>query len=469
MLAPVEGPRIMNALALLFCSACAVPAEDPCAVRGWGPFIHIPCPTPILTPRAGAWDSWIIEASDAFKDEDTYFLYYHAAGAASYQLGVATAEHPLGPFERYGDAPVLTLGPKGSWDDAMVACAMVLKEADDRWLMWYSGHGSSKETSRWSVGLATAASPTGPWTKHGANPIIEDFGYVGGVVKVDGEYRLYVAHPIGSTGPDYSPMSLATAYSPGGPWTKHPENPVLREGQEGEWDHGGFSEAEVFHADGLHHMFYGGATILEPRIKTRESVGYAYSADGIHFTKAARNPVVDLADVPNASAFAEVHAVHEPPFIFLYHTLRYEEAWRPGDDERMPMIEDIGVQVLVTERPYRLEIPVLRLESLAPMGRSSLADSSVISLGSCESLVLNFEGSFARSARAGVRVELHGSRDGKEYLPEDVQAWNLEAIPGEVLRASLRPDALPSHAKVLILNLDGARIEEPFVSATLEG
>ena len=79
---------------------------------------------------------------------------------------------------------------------------------------------------------------------------------------------------------DYSPVSLALADSPTGPWTRWPKNPVLREGLKGAWDDGGFSEAEVFYADGGFHMFYGGAKIHPQRICTRESIGYAFSSDG---------------------------------------------------------------------------------------------------------------------------------------------------------------------------------------------
>ncbi len=134
-------------------------------------FIQIPGPNPILTPGPeGAWDDEIIEASDAFKDFDTYYLYYHGNGGQGYQLGVATAPGPLGPFTKQGKEPVLRVGPKGSWDAVHVACAMVLKERTDRYTMWYSGLGKPDEHHGWCIGLATAETPLGPWKKHSANP-----------------------------------------------------------------------------------------------------------------------------------------------------------------------------------------------------------------------------------------------------------------------------------------------------------
>jgi len=58
---------------------------------------------------------------------------------------------------------------------------MILKEGIDKYWMWYSGIGKSEEHSKWSIGLATASHPLGPWQKHENNPILKDFGYVGGV------------------------------------------------------------------------------------------------------------------------------------------------------------------------------------------------------------------------------------------------------------------------------------------------
>ena len=232
-----------------------------------GRFIQIPGPNPILTPGPeGAWDDGVTEASDAFRDVGTYYFYYHATGSGKgYRLGVASADHPLGPFKKHGDKPILDLGPKGSWEDRYVACAMVFREARDKYYMWYSGMGSTREV--WSIGLATAKHPLGPWKKFEGNPILDDFGYVGGMCKVAGKYRLYSAYPISSRGykGDYSPLALATADKPEGPWEKYEGNPLMVKGEREDWDDGGISEAEVLYHNGAFHMFYGGTELFGPR------------------------------------------------------------------------------------------------------------------------------------------------------------------------------------------------------------
>ncbi len=452
---PLAKPRPRNALL------------DP------GRFIQIPGPNPILTPGPeGSWDDEIIEASDAFKDFGKYYLYYHGNGGSGYRLGVATASHPLGPFKKHGDKPILTVGAKGSWDEAHVACAMVLKERADRYAMWYSGHGRSGKHRKWSIGLATAGSPLGPWTKHKGNPIVENFGYVGGVVKVKGKYHLYTAYPIGSTGPDYSPMALATAKKPEGPWTKWKNNPVLKQGEWGEWDDGGFSEAEVLYHSGVFHMFYGGAKLYKPRIVTRESIGYAYSFDGVNFIKYGRNPVATRHAEPNAAAYAEVHSIMAPPFVYIYHTLRYKKAWRARFQKRFPGVEDVGVQVLVMARPFSLDMPILHEASLAAGTTAplSLRNSPAVALSHAKRAALTAECTYDERSVNGLRLHVRSSPDGLKYDTVDLHTFDLDCLPGKTCRKTFTFDADVRFIKILVENLDkSAGVSDVKVTATLSG
>jgi hypothetical protein len=231
---------------------------------------------------------------------------------------VATAPHPLGLWKKYEGNPIIDLGPIGSWDDGSVACPTVIKEGEDKWYMWYCGAGTNGNDHVWSIGLATGTSPLGPWKKYDGNPVVKDFGYVGGVVKVDGQYRMYSVWPVGSTSPDQGAIYIATADKPEGPWKKYADRPVVPAGNWGAWDDGGFSEAGMLFHDGVFHTFYGGT-----KWRKLESIGYAFSFDGFNFTKYPGNPVAPRENNPDASAFAEVHAYWESPFYYLFHTLRY--------------------------------------------------------------------------------------------------------------------------------------------------
>ena len=293
-----------------------------------GEFIQIPGPNPILTAGPeGAWDDYIIETGGVLKDFGTYYLYYHGSRQKplwAYQTGIATSRNPLGPFTKYEKNPVITIGPKGSWDDMHAAHAIIIKEGINKYYLWYCGHSFDYASEKWSIGLATASSPLGPWEKFENNPIIDDFGYVSAVTKVNGKYYLYSQYPIGSTANDYGPIALAVADKPEGPYERYQGNPVIAKGQWGEWDDGGFSDVAINYSAGVFHAFYGGVKAYEPRMLSRESIGYAYSFDGYNWIKYGLNPVATRDANPNAASFAELRTIWEPPFIYVYHTLRYK-------------------------------------------------------------------------------------------------------------------------------------------------
>ena len=442
-----------------------------------GRFIQIPGPNPIIrTGPKGAWDSMMLEASDAFRDVDTYYFYYHGIGHGkdnegdeiSYQVGVASSKHPLGPFKKHGDGPVLERGPKGSWDDEYVACAMVLKdgaEDEPKYYMWYTGTGKSPGHHAESVGLATAKHPLGPWKKYEGNPIIKDFGYVGGVVKVDGKYRLYSAYPISWRGykDDYRPLAVAFADSAEGPWKKYEGNPLMTKGEKGEWDDGGISEAEVLFHNGMYHMFYGGTEYHGPRV---ESIGYAYSFDGFEWYKYGQNPVAKRQANPNAAAFAEVHAIIEPPFVYLYHTLRPEH----HTGRSFPWVEDLGVQISVTETPFSFDMPVLQVESLGAGETTKLADCPPLSLGSVTKASLTAECAYAKKATMPIRLYVRSSTDGLSYDTTDLTLFDNDFIAGKTARKTLDLKTNVRFIKVLVENLDRSKAASDIkVIASLSG
>ena len=406
-------------------------------------FIQIPGPNPLLTPSQSGWDGMYNEVADVFKDDETYYLYYHGS-EGGYQVGVATADHPLGPWTKYEKNPILKVGSKDDWEAIHVACAFVLKEGPDKYYMWYSGMKTESEEGEdiWGIGLATASHPLGPWTKYEKNPIMTHFGYVGGVVKHKGQYYLYTAYPIGSTGVDYSPMSLAIADKPEGPYVEYEGNPILKPDEWGSWDDGGFSEAEVYYHDGVFHMFYGGTKLNPVRILSRESIGYAYSFDGIHFTKYSDNPVAICEMQPGGAAFSEVHAYQEGSLIYLFHTLRYEG--RQGH-------EDIGVQVLAKQSPFKLRMPLLIQDSLKSGTTSLLSACKPLCLDNITSLSLTVELKYGTDALP-VEIHVKSSYDGLTYDTVDKHVFVISTFPGEKVQQTF--DLVPNvkYLKVQVEN-----------------
>jgi len=443
--------------------------RDPLATRR---FIQIPGPNPIVVRGgSGAWDEECIEAGDIFKDyiedREVYYLYFHGlsrdkdAWPNDFRVGVATATHPLGPFAKVSQNPILDIGPEGSWDDRSVACPTVMKIGPDRYVMWYSGISLREKGMRWSIGIATACHPLGPWKKYEGNPILEDFGYMGGVVQVDGTYYMYNAHPIDSLSPDYGPFAVATATDPYGPWEPFAGNPILTPSGWGAWDDGGYSEAKVVYRDGVFHTFYGGCKQHEMRIRSLESIGYAFSRDGYHFVKHADNPVAGREKNPDASALAEVQCLFEPPFVYLYHTLRYLSSEDPD-------VEDLGVQVLAMGTPFKLSMPVLRLDSLAAGATTQLALCPPVGLENIANLALDVRCVCDAEAEAGVRVHVRASPDGLGYDTEDWATFDIGVGAGQEIGRTVEVSAAPQFIKVMVENLDSDHIvKELVVTATL--
>ncbi|MBA7688791.1 hypothetical protein ES703_97280 [subsurface metagenome] len=155
---------------------------------------------------------------------------------------------------------------------------------------------------------------------------------------------------------------------------------------------------------------------------------HACSLEGIHWMKHVDNPVAPRENNPDASAFAEVHTLWEYPFYYVYHTLRYSsradlETWA----------EDIIVQILVTDTPFRLSMPTVSLDSLAPgqisdldqplydSGRTAkLSGCTPISLTTASSFSLTTECSYQEKAEGNLKVHVKSSSDGIHFDTEDL-------------------------------------------------
>ena len=88
----------------------------------------------------------------------------------------------------------------------------------------------------------------------------------------------------------------------------HEANPVLQRGAEGEWDSGYAAIGHVVYADDLFHMLYVGSE-RGLNVGRPGAIGYAFSEDGVNWTKHPDNPVLELPDgmgprVRGVAAFA---------------------------------------------------------------------------------------------------------------------------------------------------------------------
>lgn len=483
MLAIVIGVLLLCSFAVMTNAENVAPTKNIFAER---PLIHVLGPSPAITPSAerSAVDSSVLESCDVLKDTDgTWYWYYHATSkdkerwSDGYQICVATAKNPLGPWEKYENNPVLEQGKEGEWDHEVVACACLMKEGaynihsnNATYYMWYWSEGA--------VGLATADNPLGPWKKYENNPVI-DWGdepgvYPGSVTKIDDSFLMFVQSPVSVQ--DQGPFCIATAPKPEGPWTKYEElyeqrtkkgyaapkpkgpwtkyelNPVMTPGDWGAWDDGGFSEACARYHEGVFHCVYGGTKA--PKI---ESLGYAYSFDAINWHKYQGNPVVPLSRVPDASGFAEVHCYVEGPYIYVFHTLRYytgEGTARgigsyPGWDT-----EDLAVQVLTIDPHFKISFPILMMDSLGPKQSSRIHACLPVGLEAASKLAIATECTYDSDAKAGLRLHVRGSDDGVHCDTVDMFTFDIDLQPGKTVRKTVNLSPNSKFAKVVVENLD---------------
>jgi beta-xylosidase len=113
-----------------------------------------------------------------YKFGSVYYYSYHCDAGDGYQMGVATASNPLGPWTKSPNNPVMKTGDlaKKEWDSWVVASGNILEDPQNpgKYLMFYEGgHHVDKGEVYWSVGLAYGDTPAGPWVKHQANPIVK--------------------------------------------------------------------------------------------------------------------------------------------------------------------------------------------------------------------------------------------------------------------------------------------------------
>ncbi len=120
---------------------------------------------PVLTPDPSTWEGDYIAANGsviAFRER----LFYFYQGGRTPRIGLATSSDGRS-WQRHG-APVLELGPVGSWDERGVADPYVIKAGGSLYL-FYLGQDRARRQR-----LGSAVSQDGiVWTKLRSNPVLE--------------------------------------------------------------------------------------------------------------------------------------------------------------------------------------------------------------------------------------------------------------------------------------------------------
>lgn len=253
-----------------------------------GAWIKSPA-SPVLRPGPrDSWDHDGIWSLAVIQDGATYKMWYVGLGAEGvWAIGYATSSNGL-TWNKHANNPVLTPGIEGSWDEFRVSDPTVIKNGA-MYEIWYQGQNLDKDSA---IGHATSPDGT-TWTKDTSNPVLSrgpSGSWDGESVQAPSVVKRSTTYEMWYMGYDADGQAaIGRAYSLDGRlWTHQPFDPVLELGGPGTWDENSVSTLSVLYdtAAGQYQMWYGASG------SEAQTIGYAFSVDGLTWRKYADNPVL---------------------------------------------------------------------------------------------------------------------------------------------------------------------------------
>lgn len=177
------------------------------------------------------------DPSDVIKVGDLYYVWYSKGPVRTgYDATVWGASSPDGVnWTEIGEA--VSKGEAGAWDEASVFTPNILVAEGQYWLFYTGISKNPKVKPDSKIGIAVSDSPSGPWKKLDTNPVLKngnnksdfDSHLVDDACLIvrDGKYWLYYKGRQLGKKVNQTQMGLAIADHPGGPYLRHPENPVI--------------------------------------------------------------------------------------------------------------------------------------------------------------------------------------------------------------------------------------------------
>lgn len=108
--------------------------------------------------------------------------------ASTQRIGLAIADSLDGPFLRVTDQPILEMSYyKDDWDNCLVTNPALIQHPDGQFWLYYTACGKRDRDQR-KIGLAVADNIEGPYSKHPDNPLV-DFSHLGKQIEDAYVYR----------------------------------------------------------------------------------------------------------------------------------------------------------------------------------------------------------------------------------------------------------------------------------------
>lgn len=242
---------------------------------------------PIFPPDASNWDSKAVHNPHIILENSRYSLWYEANGGQGWRIGHATSADGISLFTR-DSQPILSLETNDGTESDM-SDPFVLHQ-ENTYYLWYTSFLNGRFSTRMALSTDGIS-----WTKQngavlsGTDGSWDSGGTLRGraVIYKDGSYLMWYAGQ-DARQPGGTSWRIGYATSPDGiNWAKgNNGQPVITPTES--WEDQNVSYPDVIYRDGVYHMWYAtGPEDLPIKIV------YAYSFDGINWTKPADlNPVL---------------------------------------------------------------------------------------------------------------------------------------------------------------------------------
>ena len=260
---------------------------------------------PILLPTNNGYDNYGIAQPVVLQIDNQYKMWYMTdAGSGQKYVFYAKSNDGIS-WNRPFNEPVLFPGSPNTWDSWAVHPGAIIKDGD-QYRMYYTGFADPY--GQWGIGLATSTDGIN-WEKY-PNPLL--YGTSGwefqigasSVIKHNGTYFLFYA---GRNLPVYK-IGLATS-TDGINFTRYSGNPILTNTED--WEEDGVAYPSVILENDQFKMNYMNST--------GTAFGFAYSPDGMNWTKDTNNPFFTKDNTANGWAAVKIAY---PNFIKLQNEHR---------------------------------------------------------------------------------------------------------------------------------------------------
>lgn len=251
----------------------------------------------LSAPTGDGWEGDYTWAPYVVYHQGVYHMFFNGFRITSRGIGYATSTDGF-HFTRVGDEPVLEPDPL-----TMAIGAVVYVQDDGTWVMYLVEDRHKPNLAGGTVMRYTAPSPSGPWeVSNGGEPVYSapeghwTESIVVRSILIEEDRILLAFH---ARHADLSAdIGILVSDSAGLDFELLSEEPVLSPGNHGDFDGHAVGAPILFATDEGYEMFYLGMVLEFSRLTSYEGnnlfFGYATSSDGIHWTREAYNPVIQI-------------------------------------------------------------------------------------------------------------------------------------------------------------------------------